>query len=218
MIWLQSCSSVAPIAELCSLAMVFAAASALSRSTGSAICVCSLANMPETWFRAGRSEGSCTDTGTNATREDFGNSPRSSRNWRTTPPTRAITTSLTLTPKWFLTFLTSSRSSRAKATLRSRGETAVEHGPRGGERSRHRAAGRRAPDGVDHRSDGRGQQSEPGTAAGSRTGPDRRSRSAAGWWPPQPRPGPVAAGRVRCCTAAKGCWQRSHRRPWRGGP
>ncbi len=40
------------------------------------------------------------------------------------------------------------------------GETAVEHGPWGGERSRHRAAGHRAPNGVDHRSDGRRQQSD----------------------------------------------------------
>ena len=43
MTWPQSCSSVTPIAELCSFATIFAAAIVLSRSTGSAICVCSLA-------------------------------------------------------------------------------------------------------------------------------------------------------------------------------
>ena len=47
-----------------------------------------------------------------------GSSSRSSRNLRSTPATNAITTSLTLTPKWFLTVLTSSRSSWANATLR----------------------------------------------------------------------------------------------------
>jgi hypothetical protein len=40
------------------------------------------------------------------------------RNLRSTPDTRAITTSLTLTPKWFFTVLMSSRSSWANAMLR----------------------------------------------------------------------------------------------------
>ena len=114
----QSCSSVALIADDCSLAMVFASASAINRSTGSAISVASLVNIPETLLRAGRSVCSWTDAGTSATRDEVGNSPRSSRNWRTTPDANAITTSLTVTRKWFFTLLTSSRSSWAKATLR----------------------------------------------------------------------------------------------------
>ena len=71
------------------------------------------------------------------------------------------------------------------------GETAVEHGPWGGERSRHRAAGHRAPNGVDHRSDGRGQQSdqiqrparEPGqtTDRDPQLGGGRRSLDQC-WW------------------------------------
>ena len=110
--------SVALIAELCCLATEFASAMALSRSAGSAMWVSSLENMPETWLRPGRSDLPCTDTGTIATSEESGSSPRSSRKWRSTPDTSAITTSLTLTSKWFLTFLMSSRSSWAKATLR----------------------------------------------------------------------------------------------------
>jgi hypothetical protein len=77
-----------------------------------------LENMPETWLRPGRSDLSCTDTGTIATNVLSGSSSRSSRNRRSTPATNAITTSLTLTPKWFLTVLMSSRSSWANATLR----------------------------------------------------------------------------------------------------
>ena len=56
--------------------MVFASATALSRSTGSAIWVCSVTSIPETWLRAVRSDCPCTETGTMATSEDAGNSPR----------------------------------------------------------------------------------------------------------------------------------------------
>ena len=73
--------------------------------------VSSLENIPDTWLRPGRLERSCTDTGTIATSELSGSSPRPLRNVRSTPDTSAITTSLTLTPKWFLTVLMSSRSS-----------------------------------------------------------------------------------------------------------
>ena len=41
--------------------------------------------MPDTWLRPGRSDLSCTDTGTIATSELSGSSPRSSRNCRSTP-------------------------------------------------------------------------------------------------------------------------------------
>ena len=74
--------------------------------------------MPETWLRPGRSERSCTETGTMATRLASGNSPRSSMNCRSTPDTSAITTSLTFTSKWFLTVLMSSKSSWAKPMFR----------------------------------------------------------------------------------------------------
>ena len=72
-----------------------------------------LENMPDTWLRPGRSDLSCTETGTIATSVESGSSPRSSRNFRSVLDTSAITTSLTLTPKWFFTFLMSSRSSWA---------------------------------------------------------------------------------------------------------
>src|SRR6476469_2695466 len=71
-----------------------------------------------TWLRPGRSDFSCTDTGTIATSELSGSSPRSARNLRSTPDTKAITTSFTLTPKWSFTVLMSSRSSWANAMLR----------------------------------------------------------------------------------------------------
>ena len=116
--WLQSCRSVAPMAELCSLATVLPSAIAISRWPTSSISVCRLENIPETWLRPGRSERSWTDTGTMATSVDSGSSPRSIRNLRSTPDTSAITTSLTFTPKWSLTVLTSSRSSWLNATLR----------------------------------------------------------------------------------------------------
>ena len=106
------------MAELCCLATEFASAMAFSRSAGSSMLVSSLENMPETWLRPGRSDLSCTDTGTIATSVLSGSSSRSSRKRRKTPATNAITTSLTLTPKWFLTVLMSSRSSWANATLR----------------------------------------------------------------------------------------------------
>ena len=41
--------------------------------------------MPDTWLRPGRSDRSCTDTGTMATSEESGSSPQSIRNWRSTP-------------------------------------------------------------------------------------------------------------------------------------
>jgi hypothetical protein len=95
----QSCRSVAPIAELCSLATEFASAMDLSRSAGSAIWVSNRENIPETWLRPGRLDRPCTETGTIATNDESGSSPRSSKNCRSTPDTSAITTSLTLTPK-----------------------------------------------------------------------------------------------------------------------
>ena len=45
---------------------------ALIRSAGSAMWVCRLENIPETWLRPGRSDLSCTDTGTIATSDDVG--------------------------------------------------------------------------------------------------------------------------------------------------
>ena len=115
----QPLSSVTPSAELCSLAMALAAAMDRSRSTGSAICVSSLAKMPETWLRAWQSGSSWAPTGTRAIRERFGNSPRSRKYSRACLATRAIATSFTLTPKCRATFFTSSRSSRASASVRS---------------------------------------------------------------------------------------------------
>src|ERR1700722_952826 len=111
--WDQSCSSVAAIAELCSLAVEFALAMALSRSAGSAMCVSSRENMPDTWFRPGRSDFSRTETGTIATKGSSGRSPRSRRYCRRTPAHSAITTSLSLTSNRFFTVLISSRSSSA---------------------------------------------------------------------------------------------------------
>ncbi len=89
-----------------------------NRSAGVSIWVSRLENMPDTWLRPGRSDLSCTETGTIATSVESGSSPRSSRNLRSTPETSAITTSLTLTPKWFFTVLMCSRSSCAYAMLR----------------------------------------------------------------------------------------------------
>ena len=109
---------MAPIAALCSLATVLSAAIAFNRSPASSIWVSRLENIPDTWLRPGRSERSCTDTGTMATSGASGSSPRSSMNCRSTPDTSAITTSLTFTPKWFLTVLMSVKSSWAKATFR----------------------------------------------------------------------------------------------------
>ena len=110
-----------------------------------------LENMPDTWLRPGRSDLSCTDTGTIATSVLSGSSSRSSRNRRSTPATSAITTSLTLTPKWFLTVLMSSRSSWAKAMLRRPVTLALNARLGRGERRRHRQAVARPLDGVDDR-------------------------------------------------------------------
>ena len=74
--------------------------------------------MPDTLLRPGRSDLPCTDTGTMATSDESGSTSLSVRYCRSAPATRAITTSLSLTPKWFLTALTSSRSNWANATLR----------------------------------------------------------------------------------------------------
>src|SRR5246500_3346279 len=101
----QSCRSVAAIAELCSLATEFASAMDSSRSAESGIWLSNRENIPETWLRPGRSDRPCADTGTIATNDESGSSPRSSKNCRNTPDTSAITTSLTLTSKWLLTVL-----------------------------------------------------------------------------------------------------------------
>ena len=109
--WVQSCSKVGPIAAVWSFAAVFPAAILRIRSAGSPIWVSIRQNIHVVWLRPGRSDFSCTDTGTVATSGLSGSSPRSSRNCRNTPAHNATTTSLTVTPNRSLTLLTSRISS-----------------------------------------------------------------------------------------------------------
>ena len=127
MIWPKSCSSFASIAEAVFLGIGRSprrSPSAVSRGPRSASAVGR--TCPTPGFVQGASRGFVHR---HRHQRDEGRSRQLAaieQERRITPLTSAITTSLTLTPKWFLTFLTSSRSSRAKATLRLRGETAVE--------------------------------------------------------------------------------------------
>ena len=113
-------------------------------------------------------------------------------------------TSLTVTPKWFLTFLTSSRSSRAKATLRRALITPL-------------SLVRGAENGAAIARPARVRRTMSTTAlkvAGTTSG-DQEHRSPHESGKPverhpyrarparQPRPGPAAVGRVRRCTAAR---------------
>ena len=167
---------------------------AVSRSTGSAIWVCSLAKMPETWLRAvqfGSVRAPTPAPGrsvrTSATHRGRG------RTGGPAPPTRAITTSLTLTPKWSRDPLDVVEVEPGEGDFALRGDPAVEHGPRGGEReSPSRGRRRHAPDGVDHRRAVAGSSRDQVQRPASRTGPDRRSRSATGRRPARPGPDPAA--------------------------
>ena len=71
----QSCNSVGLMAELWFLAAASARAIARSRSAGSPMCVSRLQNIPDNWLWPGRSDLSCTDTGTIATSDLAGSSP-----------------------------------------------------------------------------------------------------------------------------------------------
>ena len=61
--------------ELWFLAAASARAIARSRSAGSPMCVSRLQNIPDNWLWPGRSDFSCTDTGTIATSDRAGSSP-----------------------------------------------------------------------------------------------------------------------------------------------
>ncbi len=76
----QSCSESALIALWCSLALRLAAARSSSRSSGSSTSVPSLANSADTLLAPSeRCDSSRTETGTVASSEFDGSSPRSSR-------------------------------------------------------------------------------------------------------------------------------------------
>ena len=152
-------------------------------------------------------------------RVDSGSSPRSARNFRSTPDTSAITTSLTLTPKWSFTFLMSSRSSCANAMLRWPGHVGVERRLRRGERRRHREPARGPACTVSTTVDsvlGTTLTSFSGRVANFIAPLTAISSSLA---PPTPFDRiRRRARRVRCCTAATSGWRLSPRRRRRGAP
>ncbi|CFR76415.1 Uncharacterised protein [Mycobacterium tuberculosis] len=90
------------------------------RWAGSLIWLGTRQNIQVAWLRPGRSDLSCTETGTVATNGASGSTPCSSRKRRSAPAHNATTTSLMVTPNRSLTRLTSRMSSCVYAMLRSR--------------------------------------------------------------------------------------------------
>lgn len=106
----------------CSLLVATRSRIASSRATGPSTSVVIRVNMPVTLLvpsvRVAPISASCTETGIIATSGCPGSSPRSCRNSRIAPEQAASTTSLTLTPKWSLTFFTSASGTAANAMER----------------------------------------------------------------------------------------------------
>ena len=90
--------------------------------------------MPDTWLRPGRSDLSCTDTGTIATSEFSGSSPRSSRNVRSTPDDQRHHDVVDLDPEVVLHLLDVVEVELGEGDVAMPGDVGVERGLRRRER------------------------------------------------------------------------------------